>query len=147
MAAPRGARIGLLVLAAIAGCSSTVTPPPSPAAAENLRKIALAYNNAVGKNKKPPQNLEQLKPFLKDMGNPEEILRSPGDGQPYVIIWGVTSFSQLNPSVPMGDPVVIAYERNGVDGRRFVATTMGNVVEMSDEEFAKANFPRGHKPG
>jgi hypothetical protein len=43
-------------------------------------------------------------------------------------------------------PLVIAYEKEGQGGVRFVFTAMG-VMTMGPDEFKEANFPQGHKPG
>jgi hypothetical protein len=41
---------------------------------------------------------------------------------------------------------VLAYEKTGVNGKRFVRTIMGSVEELSEQEFAAASFPPGHTP-
>ncbi len=101
---------------------------------ENLSKIERAFDSAREKLGRPPANLEQLKPFLKEFGDADQILRSPRDGEPYVIIYGI----DIRRPFEMPPPIW-AHEKNGVDGKRYVLTVMGP-VSMTDEEFSKAKF-------
>src|SRR5262245_45050551 len=127
--------VGLLVGLAAIGCSSRATPSAAAVSeTENLSKIERAYDKAIQKLGRPPADTEQLKPFLKEFGDPDKILRSPRDGQPYVILYGV-HIRKVKLEMP---PPIWAYEKNGVNGKRYVLTVMG-AVPMTDEEFAKAN--------
>jgi hypothetical protein len=129
----------LVTLAALAGCSSKrPPPPPAPAESENLSKIEWAYDRALQKLGRPPADAEQLKPFLKEYGDPEQILRSPRDGEPYVVIYG----AQIRKASGMPPPVW-AYEKVGSGGKRWVMTVMGKLL-MTDAEFAQAKLM---KPG
>lgn len=124
-----------ILLSASAGCSSK---PSADVAAvdetENLYKIERAYDAATKRLNRPPADVEQLKPFLREHGDPDTILKSPRDGQPYVIIFN----ADIRKGFEMPPPIV-AHEKAGVNGKRYVLTVMG-VVSMSDEEFAKAKF-------
>ncbi len=111
-----------------------------PADMANIKKIASAYLKATDKLGRPPKEKKELVPYLKDEGDLEALFQSPNDGQPFVIIWGTNPRAGLDVS-----PGVIAYEKVGRGGKRFVFTAMG-VMQMADEDFAKANFPKGHKP-
>jgi hypothetical protein len=102
---------------------------------QNLNQIGTAYDKATEKLGHPPQNLEQLKPFLKPYGDPETILRSPHDGLPYVILWGKNPRQAAFHTMP---PPILAHEQQGVNGKRYVLTVMG-VMPMTDEEFAQVN--------
>jgi hypothetical protein len=118
----------------VAGCSSRPAGPVvQPDAAKNLGHIGLAYDRATVALGHPPASPADLKPFLKPLGNPEDILRSPRDGLPYVIRWGVNFRKLPISSMP---PPVIAYETEGANGSRYVLTVMG-IVPMSEGEFAK----------
>ena len=68
---------------------------------------------------------------------------SPRNGEPFVIIWGVDY-----DALPVGpDPfTVAAYEKKGVDGKRYVLRFPPRVELMSDAELGKAVFPAGHQP-
>lgn len=141
-----------LVAGIMAGCSSPAPPKANPAE-ENLRKIASAYGQAASARKKAPTELNQLLPYLKEHGDPDEILRSTNDHEPFVIVWGVnTSNTFANPQgkTPAlnnsGPPPVLAYEKRGVAGVRYVVTTIGSVAHLTDGEFRAAPFPNGHKP-
>jgi hypothetical protein len=101
---------------------------------ENLSKIERAFDNATAKLGHPPANVEQLKPFLQEFGDAEQILRSPRDGEPYVIIYGV----DIRKPFEMPPPIW-AHEKSGANGKRYVLTVMGS-RSMTDEEFAKAKF-------
>jgi hypothetical protein len=125
----------LLACLALAGCSRG----PAAVKAEDmahLGRIQQAYDEATDKLGRPPANAEELKPFLRPRGDPEALLRSPRDGQPYVIQWGVNYRRLRTTAMP---PPILVHEQTGVDGKRHVLTTLG-VRPMTDEEFARATF-------
>lgn len=134
----RRAAVCLLGWLVLAGCSST--PPVQVENSENLNKVAQAYREATQKLRHPPKNEAELRPFLEKHGDPDALLRSPNDGQPFVIIWGTDPNAERTLK-----PGVIGYEKQGTHGRRFVFTAMG-VMVMGDDDFEEANFPKGHKP-
>jgi len=72
----------------------------------------------------------------------ETLFISPRDGKPFAIVWGTDVQKVMMASAR---PVVYGYEVDGVDGDRFVLTTVG-VMELTDEDFANASFPEGHSP-
>jgi len=90
----------------------------------------------LAKNGRPPANAKEAWPFLQEQGDPETLLKSPVDGQPYVVLWGVNW-----PTIPIKEmpPPIVAYEKAGKGGTRYVYTVMG-VMPMTDEEFARAQF-------
>jgi hypothetical protein len=124
----------------LAGCGSKpqVVAEVSPSN-QNLRAISTAYLQATDTLGRPPNNLEELKPFLKGQGGPEAILTSPDDGEPYTILWGVDYRT-----VPMygSTAPVLAYEKQGKGGKRFVLR-MRDVTQLTNEDFQKATFPPG----
>jgi hypothetical protein len=128
-----GTLLYLLACAALAGCARAPLPAVKQEDTANLSTIGLAYNRATDKLGRPPKDLEELKPFLKELGDPEAILRSPHDGQPYVILFG----RNIRKADVMPPPIIV-YEQQGANGTRYVLTTMG-VRPMSDEEFQKAD--------
>ena len=73
-------------------------------------------------------------------GDPDEILRSPRDGEPFVICYDVDVLGALEwaQSTP-----VLAYERRG-DGSRWVLSIPGGIFLLDEEEFQQASFPPGH---
>src|SRR6516164_5123126 len=119
---------------ALTGCSSA-HPVVNQKDAENLTRIGAAYDRATKQLGHPPQNPEQLKPFLKEYGDPETILRSPQDRLPYVILWGRNIRNSAIQTMP---PPIIAYEQQGANGKRYVLPAMG-IMPMTDEEFQKVD--------
>lgn len=126
----------------LAGCAGK-HPPEENQAAVHLRKIAQAYDLVLYKNRRPPRNAEELKPFLQQLGPhdaPEDLLRSPNDGQPYEIVWGVNPDREANLSA------LLAHEKNGVDGKRY-AITVGRIVKtLTEAEFKDTSYPGGKQP-
>ena len=130
---------------ATAGCRER---PPSPTydektieMSDQMRKIVGAWNRAYQQNRKSP-TANDLKPLLKQYGDPDTLLKSPRDGKPLVIVPGFTPDLQ-----PKGDErSIIAYEQTGVNGKRMTIDVRGTVVEMSPEEFSQIQFAGGHKP-
>ena len=106
----------------------------------NLDAIQAAYEAASDKYRRPPRDRAELEKFLAD-GVGANVFRSPRDEHDFVIAWG----ADLRHLERQAEPVVIAYEKDGSNGERFVLTSMGT-FRMTDEEFAAAKFPPGHKP-
>ena len=139
--------VGNAVLAA--GLLATVGCEPAPIqydeqtikAADQFRKVAVAYNQAA-QRKRGPVSADDLKPFLKDQGNPDAMLVSPLDGKPIVIVPGVTPGME-----PADDErMIVAYEQAGVSGQRMTVDIRGTVALVSDKDFAKIKFVGGHTP-
>ena len=129
---------GCALLLILLGCTSPKTTPTENV--ENLRKVEEAYRAAIAKLSRPPKDESEFKPFLAKIGDPDKLLRSTNDNQPFVILYGADPRRGMELK-----PLVIAYEKEGRAGKRSVYTAMG-VMEMSDEDFREANFPSGHKP-
>jgi hypothetical protein len=110
-------------------------------AAEQFRKIGVAFNQAFQRNRRPP-TVEDLKPFLQQQGDPATLLTSPLDGKPIVIVPG---FSPDKPAAE-GERSIVAYEQAGVNGKRMTVDVRGTIVFVTDDEFAKLKFAGGHKP-
>jgi hypothetical protein len=127
-----------------AGCSSgsVVVSKPLEPVHERLVQIGAAYTRYNTQYERPPTQADQLTPFLKEYGDPDQILRSPRDNEPFVVCWGL---DVLTPKMTKAVPV-LAYERQGAGGRRYVLTTLRSVYPMTDEEFRQASFPPGHRP-
>src|SRR5262249_14836427 len=121
-------------------CSSNSAVPPPDAARENLSHIVEAYLKAHERLGRPPQKLDDLRPHLKA----DDVLRSPHDGERYVIVWGV---NLRTPQFEGASLPVFIYERKGKGGRRYVATTLLSTPVLTDEEFRQAQFALGHRPG
>jgi hypothetical protein len=132
--------LGLAMLALV-GCSRNVDRPYA-ATEDRLVNIGKAYLKAAYEGK-APSGFEDIKPYLEGDVT-EDYLRSPGDGEPFVIIWGV-NYHTLPPG--KGDPfTVAAYEKKGVNGKRYVLRFPLRVESMTDEQLRKAIFPPGQSP-
>jgi hypothetical protein len=106
-----------------------------------LLRIGPAYARATVSLHRPPANREELVPFLGRNGSEETFLRSPNDGEDFVIIWDVDIRK-----LPIGgkDLPVIAYEKRGQDGKRYVLRGRTDVVQLTDAELRSAVLPPGH---
>jgi hypothetical protein len=135
----------LLVVAASAvfgGCTESEPTVPPANDTGNLRGIARVYSTAHRNLGRPPQSVEELKQVLgRAMPDPSSVFRSHRDGEEYVIVWGLDLLGRdFNSSAPL------AYEKKGVEGKRLVVDCRGEVTEITNAEFAKLKFPKGHKP-
>jgi hypothetical protein len=134
-------RMALLVLPVCAGCSAQQEAEVA-GPRKSLRAINTAYTRATDKLNRPPANLKELLPYLKEQGEPDQLLRSTDDGQEFVILWGVDRRAAQGAKKKAQ---VIAYEKTGSGGKRYVLCARA-VLHMTDEEFHQAAFPAGHKP-
>jgi hypothetical protein len=131
-----------VVLLVFSGCSGEAESPKVPDDQQNILFILRAYCKVNGDQHRPPTSIEELKPALKEFGDVEKIIRSPRDGEIYVIVGGI-DLSRM----PSGGVLpVVAYERKGVSGKRQVVDLRGSVRELTPEEFRQLKFPPSHKP-
>ena len=131
-----------LVIFAVAlnGCGSSTDPPP-PNDANNMRGIIRYYATATRQLGRPPAKMEELEAVLAGaVENPSEFFTSTRDGKVYAVVWGLKVDS-------LPEDTIIAYEREGVDGKRMVMPISGEPREVTEEEFAQIDFPKSHKPG
>ncbi len=78
--------------------------------------------------------------YLKKQGDTPEILRSPADGEEFVIHWGVDYRKYLGKS---GGLPVLAYEKAGKGGFRYVLQVR-TIEHVTDAQLAKLPFPTGY---
>jgi hypothetical protein len=137
----RRALVGLLSLMAVsaAGCSQGVVTSAIPPTVESLRAVRDSYFGARRALNRPPRSKEELLPHLKKYGDPADLLRSPDDGEEFVIVYGTEPLA--NDSINN----VWAYERHGKGGGRW-SIRGRNVQRIANDEFIKASFPPNHKP-
>ena len=127
-----------------AGCGGSTASSP-PEAVKDFQEIARAYDMIVAGKNRPPKTVDELREILLELhtyhtvGDPAEALRSSRDGEQYVIVMGV-NFG----AVVSGD--ILAYEKKGKEGKRFVLRLSRNVDEVTDEEFARSTFANQHQP-
>lgn len=132
---------GAVLLAAV-GCSDKVEIPKIPAEEQNILFILRGYCKFNGSYQRTPKTLDELKPMLKEFGDPEKIILSPRDGQPYVLVGGI-DISRMSSG---GEMPVIAYESKGADGKRQVVDLRGKIRLLTPAEFDQLKFPPTHKP-
>ena len=128
-----------LVLAVIAGgCTRNASQATE---SSNMKPLAVAYGRYISSHKgQPPANEGEFKTYLKTLSpeslqsfkvtDVESLLVSTRDNKPYVIRYGKVT----GPAGPGGMPVV-AYEQEGVNGKRYIATMVGAVEEVDEARF------------
>jgi hypothetical protein len=135
--------VGLFTVPFTGGCASEPVKYDETTlkAADQFRKVAVAYNQAAGR-KRRVASAEDLKPFLKEHGDPDTLLVSPLDGKPIVVVPGITPGTE-----PADDEqMIVAYEQEGVNGKRMTVDVRGTVVIVPADEFARIKFAGGHQP-
>ena len=131
----------LLILAATAGCGKTTVVNNGPEGLFNLRSIARAYAISAMRSR-PPASIEDLMPVLKEIGDPHELLRSPRDGKPYAIVWGIdAAHPKATPKTAGFMLPIVAYEQDGKEGKRQVIDLTMRVSECTPDEFAQLKLP------
>jgi hypothetical protein len=130
------------LLLAVIGCKRVTVQPREalPGEAETQRILVLYtdYRQAMGG--KPPPSAEVLKKWakgLKDLSQRgitdlDQAFVSPRDNLPYVIV------------TPSGGLGVVVFERKGAEGKRFIGTQQGSVIEI-DEAYFRQNVPNPPK--
>ncbi len=127
-----------LILASGCGPSQSQSAPRE---SSNLKPLALLYGRYLGAHQgNPPPNEAALKSFIQSLPpeqlssmratDVDKLFVSSRDGQPYVVVYGKTT----GPPGTGGAPI-IAYEQTGVDGKRFVASSLGAVDEVDETRF------------
>lgn len=131
----------LLVLLFVSGCGR----PPPPTVDETdlrLRRIVQAYDFYSQKKGQPPKKLQDLQPFLLELGEkrePGELAVSPRDGQAFVIRFGA-------PLDALDRKTILAYEKQGIEGVRYVLTVSREIRKIPDSEFRARPFALDHSP-
>jgi len=119
---------------AFTGCSSgggRGTPELSKEE-EAIVHVGLAYREASNALKRAPKGVEELKPYLKKYGDPDQVLTSPNDGQRYHIVWGTVATRPTK-----GNQVFLVYEEAGKNGRRYAVDIRLKVYHLTDSEFSQ----------
>lgn len=104
-----------------------------------LRLLGRLYGEFMAQNSdRPPRDEAQFKEFLgrstdllksQGIASLEDLLISPRDGQPIMILYG----EKIIDDTPNGFPW-IAYESQGVNGKKCLIGARGNVEEMTQEQ-------------
>ncbi len=130
--------LGLASASLFWGCTSHTESKPQEES--SIKVLGLLYGQYVGQHMgRPPQDEQAFRSFVQKqtaflqqfhIDSPDQVFKSARDGEPYAVIYGDASkVGQLS-----GAPV-IAWEKKGVGGRRYVANSLGAVKEVTDEEF------------
>ena len=126
------------------GCGTKTASKPQQES--HLKPLVLMFGQYTGQHRgQPPADDASFKQFVKSNANflssfnvdTESVFISERDGKPYVIVYG----SRKGPAALAGAPVV-AYEQEGVGGRRYVASSLGAVQEV-DEARLRELVPNG----
>lgn len=134
-----GWRILAAAVAVCAGCSGSAE---STAREESsLKPLALLVGQYTGQHQgRAPANEAEFKKFVETKGeflrgfntDSEKVFVSQRDNKPYVVVYG----KPRGPAEVAGAPV-IAYEQEGVGGKRYVASSLGAVEEVDNARFRK----------
>jgi hypothetical protein len=119
----------MYLCALVAGCAESEQEEEQ----SNLRSLAAYYNQYRAHNRgQSPADEKDFKNFIAKSGGSakvDSVFTSNRDGKPYVIKYrGDKSWTH---------PEIIAYEQEGRDGSREVATVVGGYEKWPEEEFQK----------
>ena len=137
--------VGLLIVAAH-GCrpqDSVVVRNPMDPAQERLLELVNAYWQYNISNRVPPRSAADLEPILRERGIEDDVFRSPRDGELFVVCWGTNA---VRPIQGTAAHPILAYEKAGRDGGRFVVLAERKVELLTEDEFLQASFPTGYAP-
>ena len=109
---------------------------------KHLQAINGAYIKTTQKLGRPPKNAAELRPALQESGDADELLRSPTDGEEFVVIWGV---DPRNTPPKNGKLPVLIYEKKGSGGKHHVLQLPTMITTLTDDELKNAYFPGDHK--
>jgi len=132
---------GLLLGAGCGGGSGAPTGSDAQTQAV-MRLTGIEYGGYLAAhNGQPPKDAASFRQYLEsrldqladyNVKSADDLLKSPRDGQPLVIISG------KKVSAPdQGDFPWAAYEQTGVAGKRMAVNVRGGVADMTPEEFAQ----------
>jgi hypothetical protein len=145
-----GAAALLIGLAATLGCGG-VSPTGGGDDFQTRRMLGLVatfYGDFLSERGAPPKDEADFRAFLQERSkrlermslSADELLTSPRDGQPFVIVYGKRVAPPDSPNTPWA-----AYEKEGVDGKRLAAQVRGQIVELTADEIAKQLQSPGKK--
>jgi hypothetical protein len=121
----------LVHLAVFLGCEKKNPEIPKPSL-DRMQTIYATYVKVTDSLKRPPKDLDEFKRGLPSNVDAKDLLTSPHDGKPYVLVFNI------NPQAPPQSalPPLLAYEQEGSGGMFDVVTTMG-VVRCTAEDLQK----------
>jgi hypothetical protein len=102
-----------------------------------LDKIGSAYIRGTP----PPKTKADLLAIFKLSSFPKDLLISPSDGQEFIIVYDV----ELKGLKVSGAQLpVVAFEKSGKDGKRYVLRGMNTIVQLTDDQLKSSVFPAGY---
>jgi hypothetical protein len=132
--------IGLACLALVAAGCGESQKQSAPREDSHIKVLARMYGRFTGRHRgQAPANEKEFRDYLeginsdvvKRIGGVDQLLISERDHKPYVVLYGKEAQKSNG---------VVAYEQEGVGGKRFVADSLGVVEELDEEQF-KARVP------
>jgi hypothetical protein len=139
------AAMGLFAFWLLPGCNNSVGASVSETDRQTaiaLKLAGIAYGEYLAANRgAPPKDAAALRKHIESrlpdlqanrVTSADDLLISPRDGQPFVVITG----QRLAPPDDVEAPWVL-YEATGAGGKRMVGSARGVVVELSPEEFVR----------
>lgn len=136
--------LALVASATWLGCGGGVSPTGGDADFQTRRRmgtVASFYGDFITANGAPPKDEAAFRAFLDErsaglkrmnISSVDELLTSPRDGQPLVIVYGKKHAPADSPGTPWA-----AVEQTGVDGKRMAAQVRGSVDELAPDVFEK----------
>jgi hypothetical protein len=133
------------VVLAITGCSSG--NDFNAGSTERLTKVTMNVLSIIygeyldTHNGNPPKDIAEFRKYLEsnaedlkryNVESLDQLLVSPRDGKPFVLICGKRSAPSDLPDMPWA-----AYEQNGIEGKRMAVQVRGGVHELTAEEIEK----------
>ena len=127
---------GVLLAIGWVGCGGHSSSTGGGPQASNLRSVGTAYQLFLREHRRLPADENEFQEYLalvaaKDLKARNltvgQLSTSERDGKPYVVFYGD------NP--PPDGSYVAAYEQVGLDGRRYVVDTAGNIKEVDETSF------------
>jgi hypothetical protein len=134
----------LLVVAELillSGCNkSQQESGPTRTAESSLKQISILFGQYTQRHRGETVKTEaEFRKFIAENGerslkmaavsSVDELLTSPRDNEPFQIRYGM----KMGPPGKSGGPIV-AYEKTGLRGSRFVVDSLGSVKEVSQSE-------------
>ena len=136
---PNKIKVPLLLLTFfLIGCGGEkIEPLTTDPTVIALDKIGSAYIRGTP----PPKTKAELLAIFKLSSFPKELLISPNDGQEFIIVYDV----ELKGLKVSGAQLpVVAFEKSGKDGKRYVLRGMNTIVQLTDEQLKSSVFPAGY---
>ena len=128
--------IGFACLSLLAaGCGGV--SPSEEFEQSHIKVLAIMYGKFTGRHRgQPPANEKAFREYVeaqdsslvKKVSGVDQMFISERDQKPYVVFYG-KDVQKANG--------VVAYEQEGVGGKRFVADSLGVVDEFDEEQFRK----------